>query len=241
MTIVGVVGHIRHDRLDEDARPQIYFPFEQRAQDRMALVVRTRTIRRRSARRSPARFDRSIRSSRSTTRGRCGGRRSLARAALAADDAARGVRVDGGGARQHRRLRRDRVRRRPAAARVRHPPRARRAPRRNRAHVLRRGLVLFAAGAPLGLVAAAASARVLGSLLFKVSALRRRQLRRRHAPCSSSSRSPRAPSRPAAPPASIPSVALARRIDASCDGVRHRNKTSDTVGLVCLTPLQCLA
>ena len=42
-TIVGVVGHIRHDRVDRDTRPQIYFPFEQRAQDRMALVVRTRT------------------------------------------------------------------------------------------------------------------------------------------------------------------------------------------------------
>ena len=43
LTIVGVVGHIRHDRVDEDARPQIYFPFEQRTQDRMALAVRTRT------------------------------------------------------------------------------------------------------------------------------------------------------------------------------------------------------
>lgn len=42
MTIVGVVGHIRHDRVDRDVRPQIYFPFDQRAQDRMALVVRTR-------------------------------------------------------------------------------------------------------------------------------------------------------------------------------------------------------
>jgi len=42
MTIVGVVGHIRHDRIDADTRPQIYFPFEQRAQDRMALVVRSR-------------------------------------------------------------------------------------------------------------------------------------------------------------------------------------------------------
>jgi putative ABC transport system permease protein len=41
MTIVGVVGHIRHDRLDEDVRPQVYFNYGQRAQDRMALVVRT--------------------------------------------------------------------------------------------------------------------------------------------------------------------------------------------------------
>jgi predicted permease len=43
LTIVGVVGHIRHDRLEEDTRPQIYFPFEQRTQDRMAMVVRTRS------------------------------------------------------------------------------------------------------------------------------------------------------------------------------------------------------
>jgi putative ABC transport system permease protein len=41
MTIVGVVGHIRHDRLDEDVRPQVYYNYRQRAQDRMALAVRT--------------------------------------------------------------------------------------------------------------------------------------------------------------------------------------------------------
>jgi putative ABC transport system permease protein len=41
MTIVGVVGHIRHDRLDEDVRPQVYFNYGQRAQDRMALAART--------------------------------------------------------------------------------------------------------------------------------------------------------------------------------------------------------
>jgi putative ABC transport system permease protein len=40
-TIVGVVGHIRHDRLDEDGRPQIYFSYRQFTQDREALVVRT--------------------------------------------------------------------------------------------------------------------------------------------------------------------------------------------------------
>jgi predicted permease len=39
--IVGVVGHIRHDRLAEDQRPQIYWNYWQRAQDRMALVVKT--------------------------------------------------------------------------------------------------------------------------------------------------------------------------------------------------------
>jgi putative ABC transport system permease protein len=43
LRIVGVVGHIRHDRLDEDTRPQVYFPYKQRTQDRMALAVRTRT------------------------------------------------------------------------------------------------------------------------------------------------------------------------------------------------------
>jgi len=42
ITIVGVVGHIRHDRLDDDGRPQVYWPYKQRAQDRMALVVQTR-------------------------------------------------------------------------------------------------------------------------------------------------------------------------------------------------------
>ena len=41
LTIVGVAGHIRHDRVDEDVRPQIYFNYRQRAQDRMALAVRT--------------------------------------------------------------------------------------------------------------------------------------------------------------------------------------------------------
>src|SRR5205085_11153783 len=35
-----VVGHVRHDGLDIDPRPQVYFNYLQRAQDRMALVVR---------------------------------------------------------------------------------------------------------------------------------------------------------------------------------------------------------
>lgn len=39
--IVGVVGHIRHDSLAEDTRPQVYWNYHQRAQDRMALVLRT--------------------------------------------------------------------------------------------------------------------------------------------------------------------------------------------------------
>jgi len=41
LTIVGVAGHIRHDRVDQDVRPQVYFNYRQRAQDRMALAVRT--------------------------------------------------------------------------------------------------------------------------------------------------------------------------------------------------------
>ena len=40
-TIVGVVGHIRHERLDEDGRSQVYWSYKQFAQDRQALVVRT--------------------------------------------------------------------------------------------------------------------------------------------------------------------------------------------------------
>jgi predicted permease len=39
--IVGVVGHVLNDSLEKDARPQVYWPETQRAQDRAALVVRT--------------------------------------------------------------------------------------------------------------------------------------------------------------------------------------------------------
>jgi predicted permease len=39
--VVGVVGHIRGEALDRDPRPQIYWPYQQRTQDRMAMVVRT--------------------------------------------------------------------------------------------------------------------------------------------------------------------------------------------------------
>jgi predicted permease len=39
--IVGVVGHIRNDGLEKDLRPQIYWPYRQRMQDRMVLAVRT--------------------------------------------------------------------------------------------------------------------------------------------------------------------------------------------------------
>jgi putative ABC transport system permease protein len=38
---VGVVGHIRHEKLETDERLQIYWNYWQRARDRMSLVVRT--------------------------------------------------------------------------------------------------------------------------------------------------------------------------------------------------------
>jgi predicted permease len=39
--IVGIVGHVRHEGLDSDPWPQVYWPYQQRTQDRMAMVVRT--------------------------------------------------------------------------------------------------------------------------------------------------------------------------------------------------------
>lgn len=39
--IVGVVGHILNDNLEQDPRPQVYWPETQRTQDRGALVIRT--------------------------------------------------------------------------------------------------------------------------------------------------------------------------------------------------------
>jgi putative ABC transport system permease protein len=39
--VVGVVGHIRHEKLETDDRLQIYWNYQQRARDRMSLVVRT--------------------------------------------------------------------------------------------------------------------------------------------------------------------------------------------------------
>ena len=38
--VVGVVGHVHDDGLEIDQRPQVYFNYLQRPQDRMALVVR---------------------------------------------------------------------------------------------------------------------------------------------------------------------------------------------------------
>ena len=39
--VVGVVGHVRHEKLETDERLQIYWNYWQRARDRMSLVVRT--------------------------------------------------------------------------------------------------------------------------------------------------------------------------------------------------------
>jgi predicted permease len=39
--VVGVVGHVRHDGLATDQRPQVYWNYHQRLQPRMALAVRT--------------------------------------------------------------------------------------------------------------------------------------------------------------------------------------------------------
>jgi putative ABC transport system permease protein len=39
--IVGVAGHVRHEGLENDPRPQVYWPYQQRTQDRIAMVVKT--------------------------------------------------------------------------------------------------------------------------------------------------------------------------------------------------------
>jgi putative ABC transport system permease protein len=39
--VVGVVGHVRHEGLDRDPRPQVYWPYAQRTQDRVAMTVST--------------------------------------------------------------------------------------------------------------------------------------------------------------------------------------------------------
>jgi predicted permease len=39
--IIGVVGHVRNDGMDVDTRPQVYWSYLQRTQDRMVLAVRT--------------------------------------------------------------------------------------------------------------------------------------------------------------------------------------------------------
>jgi putative ABC transport system permease protein len=40
-SVVGVVGHIRHDRIEEDRRSQVYFSYQQMADGRPVLVAKT--------------------------------------------------------------------------------------------------------------------------------------------------------------------------------------------------------
>ncbi len=170
-TIVGVVGHIRHERMDEDTRPQIYFPFEQRTQDRMALVVRTRidpaamgstlaaTIRGvdpeqaiYDARTLEAVVSRSVQQRWLQTA-------LLGTFAFAAVFLA-SIGIYGVLAHAVGQRRREFGIRLALGAR----------PGEIVTLVLRRGAVMFGIGAAIGLAAAAASARALGSLLFQVAA-----------------------------------------------------------------------
>lgn len=40
-TVIGIVSHVTHERLEEDEQPQVYAHYLQRPQDRMAMVVRS--------------------------------------------------------------------------------------------------------------------------------------------------------------------------------------------------------
>jgi putative ABC transport system permease protein len=170
-TIVGVVGHIRHERLENDGRPQVYWSYKQFAQDRQALVVRTQT--------DPAALAQSIASAiRSVDPEQpvydartldAVVDRSMAQrwlqttiltgfAAIALMLASIGVygviAYSVGQRRREFGIRLALGARRGEIIRL----------------VMRRGVVLFASGAAVGLLAAAASARVLSTLLFNVTA-----------------------------------------------------------------------
>ena len=171
LTIVGVVGHIRHDRLDEDVAAAGLLQLQAagagsdgaRGADARRSVGDGRVARRGHPRGRSG-----------TARLRCAharsGRRSLARAALAAGDALLGsfatiavvlasIGVYGVIAYA--------VGQRSREFGIRLALGARRG--EIVALVMRRGALLFAAGAAIGLAAAAASARVFGSLLFQVN------------------------------------------------------------------------
>ena len=170
--IVGVVGHVRHEKLDDDGRPQVYWSYKQFPQDRQALVVRTNgdpgalassiAAAVRSVDPEQAIYD--ARTLEAVVDGSVA-QRWLQTAILAvfaaialalASIGVYGIIAYGVG----QRAREFGVRvalgaRRSAIVGL----------------VMRRGATLFLSGAVLGLVAAAATARVLGSLLFKVTSL----------------------------------------------------------------------
>lgn len=169
-TVVGVVGHIRHTGLDDDSDPQVYWNYPQRAQERMALVVKTRG--------NPAALTRSIAAAvrevdpeqpiydprtLDAVIDRSLGQRWFqtmllgvfaAIALVLASIGAYGVIAYGVG----QRLREFGVRMALGARR-----------RDVTLMVLRRGGMLFALGAVLGLALAAASMRVLSTLVFAVA------------------------------------------------------------------------
>ncbi len=171
-TIVGVAGHVRHERLDEDTRPQVYWNYRQRAQDRMALVVKAREEPEALAR-SLAAIVRSVdpeqpvydvRTLDAVVERSLAPRSLQARlvaafaglALLLATVGVYGVMAYAVG--QRRRefgIRLALGARRADVVRL----------------VLSRGAVLFAAGAAAGLLAAAAAARTLGGLLYEVEPL----------------------------------------------------------------------
>jgi putative ABC transport system permease protein len=171
VTIVGVVGHVRHDRLDEDGRPQVYWSYRQNTQDREALVVRTdddpaalaqsiaaaiRSVDPEQpiydARTLAAVVDRSV-AQRWLQTTLLAAFASMA--ILLASIGVYGVIAYGVGQRTRE-------------FGIRLALGARRAEIVR--GVLRRGAALFAAGAVVGLAAAAASARVFSTLLFNVTA-----------------------------------------------------------------------
>jgi putative ABC transport system permease protein len=170
-TIVGVVGHVRHTGLDDaDNTGQVYWNYSHRAQERMALVIKTRG--------TPAALTRSIGAAirevdpdqpiydaRTLDQviDRSLGQRWFQMILLAvfagialvlASVGAYGVIAYGVG----QRLREFGVRIALGAAR-----------RDVTLQVLRRGGALFAAGAAVGLVLAAATVRVLSSLVYGVA------------------------------------------------------------------------
>jgi putative ABC transport system permease protein len=168
-TIVGVVGHIRHDRLEEDGRAQVYWSYKQFAQDREALVVRVQgdpaaaassiveAIRAvdpdqpvYDARTLEAVVDRSVASRRLQTMV-LGGFAAIA--LLLASIGVYGVIAYGVGQRQREFGIRLALGARGSGI---------------VGLVIRNGLLLFAAGAAIGLLAAAATARTLSRMLFKV-------------------------------------------------------------------------